>query len=49
MSLYNLDRMLKPASVAVVGASESPGSIGRAVMDNLTIGGFSGRIVPVNP
>ena len=49
MSLYNLERMFKPASVAVVGASEKPGSIGRAVMDNLTIGGFTGRIVPVNP
>ncbi len=49
MSLYNLERMFKPVSVAVVGASEKPGSIGRAVLDNLAIGGFGGRIIPVNP
>ena len=49
MSLYNLERMFKPGSVGVVGASEKPGSIGRAVMDNLIVGGFEGRIVPINP
>ena len=49
MSLYNLEKLLKPTSVGVVGASEKPGSIGRAVMDNLIVGGFAGRIAPINP
>ncbi|HEY9081423.1 GNAT family N-acetyltransferase [Magnetovibrio sp.] len=49
MSTRNLDRMFKPNSVAVIGASPQPQSIGRLVMDNLLHGGFSGPIMPVNP
>ncbi|WP_020186270.1 bifunctional acetate--CoA ligase family protein/GNAT family N-acetyltransferase [Methylopila sp. 73B] len=49
MSSFALDRLFRPASVAVVGASDRPGSLGRAVMANLAAGGFAGRIVPVNP
>jgi acetyltransferase len=49
MSIYHVDRFFKPKSVAVVGASESPGSIGGAVLQNLQKGGFAGCIVPVNP
>ncbi len=40
--------MLKPASVAVVGASPKP-SIGRSVIENLQLVGYSGEILPVNP
>ncbi|MEE4603247.1 MAG: bifunctional acetate--CoA ligase family protein/GNAT family N-acetyltransferase [Desulfobacteraceae bacterium] len=48
MSQYNLDRIFKPRRVAVVGASESAGSIGNALMKNLIEGGFQGKLLPVN-
>jgi len=43
----DLDPFFNPRSVAVVGASERPGSIGRALMTNL-LERFRGRIYPVN-
>lgn len=49
MSVEYLRRMLRPQSVAVVGAGEKQGSIGRAVMQNLISGGFTGQIFPVHP
>jgi acetyltransferase len=49
MSIYRLDRLLSPQSVAVVGASPREGSLGRAVLKNLIGGGFAGRISIVNP
>ena len=44
-----LDCLLRPRSVAVIGASERPGSVGGTVLQNLIEGGFRGSIVPVNP
>ncbi len=41
--------VLRPASVAVIGASDRPGSIGAAVLGNLLAGGFTGSVHPVNP
>jgi acetyl coenzyme A synthetase (ADP forming)-like protein len=38
-----------PRSVAVIGASRRPGSIGRAILDNLVAAEFCGPIYPVNP
>jgi len=38
-----------PATVAVVGASEAPGSVGRAVMRNLLWNPFGGTLFPINP
>lgn len=49
MSLYNLDRVLSPESVAIIGASERIGGVGRAILDNLEAGGFEGGIYPINP
>lgn len=49
MSIRNLERLFKPASVAVVGASDREGSVGSLVMRNLREGGFAGPIWPVNP
>ena len=49
MSTRNFDKLFRPASVAVVGATPRPKSIGAQVMDNLLHGGFSGPIMPVNP
>ena len=49
MSIRNLDRLLAPRSVAVIGASDRPASVGRTVMRNLLAGGFTGPVWPVNP
>ena len=43
-----LDTLFAPERVAVVGATESDGSVGRAVMENL-LDGYEGDVVPVNP
>jgi acyl-CoA synthetase (NDP forming)/GNAT superfamily N-acetyltransferase len=44
----SLRHVLAPRSVAVVGASDRPGSVGGAVLHNLCAGGFAGAVVPVN-
>ena len=49
MGVYNLDKIFKPESIAVVGASEKKGSIGSVLVENLTQGGFQGKVYPVNP
>ncbi len=49
MTIHHLEKIFRPHSVAVVGASERPGSIGRSVMSNLIDGGFKGDIIPINP
>lgn len=49
MSTKNLDHLFKPKSVAVIGASNRPQSVGQVLMRNLLAGGFAGPIMPVNP
>ena len=49
MSVRNLDALFKPTSVAVLGASNTPGSVGAVMMRNLLRAGFNGPIMPVNP
>lgn len=49
MSVRNLQYLFSPKSVAVIGASTRPLSIGNLVMKNLLEGGFQGPIMPVNP
>lgn len=49
MSIRNLQHMFRPESVAVIGASRRPYSVGATVMKNLLAGGFEGPIMPVNP
>ena len=44
-----LDALLTPGSIAVIGASRTPGKVGHDILANLIAGGFAGRIVPVNP
>ncbi len=48
MRLDHLKSMFSPQSVAVIGATNRPGSVGRAVMQNLIQGGFTGGVYPVN-
>jgi acetyltransferase len=44
-----LDCIFTPQSIAVVGASRRPGSIGREIMHNLIEYNFHGKVFPVNP
>ena len=44
-----LDSIFSPKSVAVIGATETIGSVGRTILDNLIKGNFAGKIFPVNP
>ncbi|MGZ5230298.1 MAG: bifunctional acetate--CoA ligase family protein/GNAT family N-acetyltransferase [Burkholderiales bacterium] len=49
MSIRNLEHLFQPQSVAVIGASDKPRSVGAIVLRNLVEGGFAGSIMPVNP
>ena len=49
MTIRNLDTLFKPASVALVGASMKPGSVGSIVARNLLQDGFKGPVWFVNP
>ena len=49
MSVRNLGKLFAPRSVALVGASDRPGSLGATLLRNLVAGGFRGTIYPVNP
>jgi acetyltransferase len=44
-----LSPIFSPQSIAVIGATESVGSVGRTILENLVKGGFAGPIYPVNP
>ncbi|MEX2148819.1 MAG: acetate--CoA ligase family protein [Steroidobacteraceae bacterium] len=46
---HRLDPLLRPRSIAVVGASEREGTVGRNSVENLLKGGFAGRLYAVNP
>jgi acetyl coenzyme A synthetase (ADP forming)-like protein len=46
---YPLDVFFKPDSVAVIGATEAPGSVGRTTLWNLISSPFGGTVYPVNP
>jgi acetyltransferase len=49
MTIRNLDHALRPRSVAVIGASAEPGSVGSKLTENILAGGFTGPIYLVNP
>lgn len=49
MSHPDLAKLLRPRSVAVVGASTREGSTGLRLLEHLRIGGFEGPIYPINP
>ncbi len=45
----SVQRLLAPTSIAVIGASRRPGSIGHDMVRRLIEGGFQGPVYPVNP
>jgi acetyltransferase len=49
MSTYRLDKLFRPNSLALIGASTRERSLGRTVLKNLRSGGFAGPIYLVNP
>ena len=49
MSIRHLDSLFDPASVAVIGASPRPASVGATVWRNLRSGTFGGPVLAVNP
>ena len=44
-----IKRLFEPESVAVIGASTTPGKIGYSVVRNLKNGGYEGKVYPINP
>lgn len=48
MKPHYLTSLFSPRNVAVIGASDTPGSIGQAVFANLLTGNFQGKLFPVN-
>ena len=49
MSIHNLEKMFKPAAVAVIGECSGSGTIASTLISNLRNGGFAGNIFPVAP
>jgi acetyltransferase len=49
MSVRNLDKLFTPRSVALIGATPRPGSVGQVVGRNLRRAGFAGELMLVNP
>ena len=48
MGKYYLDSLFNPASIAVIGASNRPNSVGMKVFDNLLKEKFAGKLYPIN-
>jgi len=46
---HPLKAIFSPRVVAVVGATENPGTVGRTVFQNLCRGGLNGVVYPINP
>jgi acetyltransferase len=49
MTVRNLKQLFEPSSVAVIGASSRPHSVGATILHNMKAGGFKGEIMAVNP
>lgn len=46
---HSLHRAIEPKNIAVIGASDRPGSLGTMIWNNLSASKFTGNIYPVNP
>ena len=47
MVTINLKKIFEPKSIAVIGASDKEGSVGYALMKNLTEVGYEGKVYPI--
>ena len=48
MKKHHLHKVFEPQSIAIVGASDREGSVGKQILKNILDSGFAGRIYPVN-
>jgi acyl-CoA synthetase (NDP forming)/GNAT superfamily N-acetyltransferase len=48
-TVASLQPLLRPNSIAVIGASRNPNAVGGRVLRELVVSGFTGQIVPINP
>jgi acetyltransferase len=48
MTMQPLEKFFSPRSIAIIGASDTPGRVGYAVIRNMVSGGYKGKIYPVN-
>jgi len=49
MTTEIIQKMLRPRSIALIGASREPKKLGHITLKNLIEGGFKGKIFPINP
>ena len=49
MTVRNLEHALAPRSIAIIGASNTRGSVGKVLTENVLAGGFAGEVYLVNP
>ncbi len=49
MTIRNLEALLAPKSIVLIGATDRAGSVGASIAKNLSVPGFEGRIYFVNP
>ena len=47
--MKDIDAIFSPESVAIVGASNTPGKVGHDIFANILRGGYTGTLYPVNP
>ena len=47
--MKGLQKLFDPESIAIIGASNEPGSVGLSLMKNLVGSGYKGTVYPVNP
>ncbi len=45
---YNIEHIMNPKSIAVIGASDNPDKIGHIILGNNIASGFAGKIYPIN-
>ncbi len=48
-STYDLHALFNPRTVAVIGASSTPGKVGHTIVHNMVQAGYQGTLIPVNP
>lgn len=49
MTTRNFDALFEPRAIALIGASNRPGSVGAVLARNLYAGGFAGSVMSINP
>jgi len=47
--MTGLEKLFNPSTIAVIGASRTPGKVGYAILSNIISSGFKGEVYPINP